>query len=1365
MSIIERDRIKLNDYITTYSVTGEEDIWNNQIMPLINYYHYQKDELLNMMIPIGPSDMDNSTNILFTLVVTTSKLSLENPEIIIEKIKILLKEGSKLNVFDSYHYGILYRAVVAISNKIQQLGRRDFYDQYDKYNTDILDFLIEQIVFNTKDRYVFMKSYNRDLRKIYEIDERLKELIPPDNKLSVGIGSYIVGKADKLFNIKEMEFETIQSKKRLSLVKQFNPRLNENMQSIMDDSYVAQAITEHLNGLNISNYRKLKEEETRIGLEENLQNEFASNYVSDISQFGGTKKDELKSKQNLKNKKTIRSLKKNKYRAKGGTKTDTKTDTNQLQRQYTLPFIQDEDFDGLPFIPDEHYNELQRQPTLQRQLTVPFEYNEEDEEEEYNINDDIEQSLLEIEEEEEEKKEKKVKFDEYIEDMFDEYKQNPDETIGDYYYYISGHGSLPEPGDQDEDPPIPGDKVLDLQYNINENWFIVNSGFKEPTKTVNIFIKTNSVCMDTVPVRQFTTGLDETYVDTKFKNYLKIVIEIKPEKQFIKEIYLYDRIKNIYVLFTDTTKGILKYIPNIKYLFNHEFNMGLIEVLKTDYNSYRDESTFHPSPEYLIEDDINDGLFNYKIKWEFPINLEDKVSSREFFLLDEEESLIDSLLDLVPKNTNHEIYNITLFNSTCLHNDDYYKVVMHFSSWAQLYMSDILNTATKEYLKLFSVELPNIKKKEANLIIKLKKLETELNEHFDFMDGPLSENQELNLEKNRLINEIKYDKDILKTIIAKRRDMQNKYNKIEREKQKIKTYKKLGSSTIYRSRTRNSNRQRIIGGNTSDSDELVIDEDILPEISSEDILDSLEQISSENSLTEQKEIEEKFSMYYQDSNTKIGNYYYYLSSHGYLLSKPSGEYNHKLNDVDVNVDISDFPRITKEINLFIKKRSGCLNYVLAGDLTEEGEFTFEDTSFQKYLKIVINIDKSSIDKIYLYDSKKKKYILFNDLDTDLNNNIPNVLLSIDNAFNSGLLESLKIGDNEFQPSPKNLTYNEDKELKVIWPYPLIDGSVEKELIKGETLFYLNHNNPSLSFIKKVLKLVPKNTKHKVYNIDIFLSSCLYSEESNSFIQEFNTWANIYYEDMLIATKDQLIESKTEYHNYHTNKYMKTHKDIEKNNKELEIIRSKIDSKLIDAFKNMKQIEHNSIIISKNLDTVENIIKNKYISEKDTIHTFMKEFQKYQLDIQKQYKLLGLESKFKDDPKFKTPEFISNLDKYRLFRRYFDDQKQLDKNTVKYMELNKFIEDNKKKIPELDELDTLYENIKSKKEEFQEQHTHLESELEDIKQIENRLKVLDTIKKLDMPTIFENTEGHTTRSKIKRFSKPTESKKKQNIKEE
>ena len=183
-----------------------------------NYYH-QEDELLNMMIPIGPSNMDNSTNILFTLVVTTSKLSLENPEIIIEKIKILLKEGSKLNVFDSYHYGILYRAVVAISNKIQQLGRRDFYDQYDKYNTDILDFLIEQIVFNTKDRYVFMKSYNRDLRKIYEIDERLKELIPPDNKLSVGIGSYIVGKADKLFNIKEIEFKTIQSRKRLSLAK------------------------------------------------------------------------------------------------------------------------------------------------------------------------------------------------------------------------------------------------------------------------------------------------------------------------------------------------------------------------------------------------------------------------------------------------------------------------------------------------------------------------------------------------------------------------------------------------------------------------------------------------------------------------------------------------------------------------------------------------------------------------------------------------------------------------------------------------------------------------------------------------------------------------------------------------------------------------------------------------------------------------------------------------------------------------------------------------------------------------------------------------------------------------------------------
>jgi hypothetical protein len=60
-----------------------------------------------------------------------------------------------------------------------------------------------------------MKSYNRDLRKIYEIDERLKELRPPDNKLSVGIGSYIVGKADKLFNIKEVEQFDIKKKPKV----------------------------------------------------------------------------------------------------------------------------------------------------------------------------------------------------------------------------------------------------------------------------------------------------------------------------------------------------------------------------------------------------------------------------------------------------------------------------------------------------------------------------------------------------------------------------------------------------------------------------------------------------------------------------------------------------------------------------------------------------------------------------------------------------------------------------------------------------------------------------------------------------------------------------------------------------------------------------------------------------------------------------------------------------------------------------------------------------------------------------------------------------------------------------------------------
>ena len=1266
MSIIERDRIKLNDYITTYSVTGEEDIWNNQIMPLIYHYNYQEDELLNMMIPIGPSDMDNSTNILFTLVVTTSKLSLENPEIIIEKIKILLKEGSKLNVFDSYHYGILYRAVAAISNKIQ-LGRRDFYDQYDKYNTDILDFLIEQIVFNTKDRYVFMKSYNRDLRKIYEIDERLKELIPPDNKLSVGIGSYIVGKADKLFNIKETEFKTIESRKRLSLAKQFNPRLNENMQSIMEDRYMVQQITDHLDGLNISNYRKLKEEETRIGLEENLQNEFASNFIEDIDQYGGTKftnivtvdyynkhKDEYGKLPGLyqvwplefmrDSKKTLNiyntlleeripdyldDMTANIYNLENEFKiikldidnenikdidhpsdtfssigidymdnvdadygyfTDISTyhlripqdmnevksllhidpelymdldddefidffEANNIKIEYLIHRVSDTDelfsqshfkkrikerradaltksrisnkppkqvsFNGID-LPVEVTNRIAKhmknksdedekdgdedgdedgdgdedrqfgginsdieqdiEPVgsiLQRQETIPFEDSDEDIDE---FMEEFEQSLVEIN-----------KFDEYLNSMFDEYKQNPDDKIGDYYYYISSHGNL------ETDKP--------LQYDPNESWFLINGGFQERAKTVNIFIQKNSVCMDTVPVRQFTTGEIETYVDTKFKNYLKIVIEITPENQFIKEIYLYDEVKNLYVLFTDTTKGILEYIPNITYTLNHEFNMGLIEVLKTDYNSYRNESTFHAAPEYLIESDTNDEQFNYKINWEYLKN-ENLTNEERFSLLDEDSSLIDQLLDLVPKNTNHEIYNITLFSSTCLHNENYFEFYIKYNAWAKIYDTDIVNTSIKEMNKLFFNDLPKKKKEEYDINIIIQELKAELNDLLDFMDNNESlssdDNQELEEEKVKLNDKIRENNDTLKTIKTDKKEIIENIRKIRQKQKSIGVYKNLGASKIYKDRTRYSNRQnpRIIRGGIGS------DDDMLPNIDLEDdMLNSVPSIEiDEDLLTDQIEIKESLEEYYEDPNNEIGNYYYYLSSHGELVGSEKlqdmygNEFINKLNSTEFGnyIDTTKFPPKTKTINFFIKKKAGCMNVLDVGDFTDEEAFNFKGDDFQNYLHIVIKREyksrtsdetksislSSTIDKIYLYDNKINEYVLFSDLETGQNNNIPNILFTIDNAFNSGLLESLKLRDNIYQPSAKHLTYNTDKELKVVWPYSK-NSTIDEDLDEGETLFYLNFNQNNLSLLQKILELVPEDTQHETYNINVF----------------------------------------------------------------------------------------------------------------------------------------------------------------------------------------------------------------------------------------------------------------------------------------
>tara|TARA_B100001094_G_scaffold325760_2_gene380654 strand:+ start:1445 stop:5461 length:4017 start_codon:yes stop_codon:yes gene_type:complete len=539
-TIIERDKVKINDYARQYLSRGDENIWN-QIMLIIDNYNFKNEayRLLNMVIPIGPQDMNKSTNILFTIVGNNSKISLENPEIIIEKIKILLEKGSSLYIFDDLHLGVLYRSAYAINHKIIFDSFYEHYD-YDKYNTDILDFLLEQIVFGMKNRSMFLKIYKDDLQKIYSLDEKINneenEYIPLDNKLSVGIGSYIMGKANDLFYIKDDELKTIQSKKRLSVAKQLDPRLGKDVKAIIKDYDMMQTIMGYVDDMNLNkkDYDKFKKEEKEEGVPENLQNEYTSQYLDEYSKFGGKKyKGGINSSQNLDEE--LNSL---------------VSQTNELQRQDALPLV-------------SQTNELQRQDTL------PFVDSNEYNDDSNDVFEELESELNEREKIEQLTSQQRIK--------------------GNYFFYLSAHGDL------DYKTPIQytENSSFPPEFKWYNNWYSDENTFTN-LKKINLTIYKNSVCTDIVPVRAFTRGEEITFDKQKFTEYLKIIIDIKP-KIIVSQIYLYNPDENNYELFYDLETGVNYNIPNINYTFNNDFSMGIVESVKISNN------IFQTSPEYLYE--------------------------------------------------------------------------------------------------------------------------------------------------------------------------------------------------------------------------------------------------------------------------------------------------------------------------------------------------------------------------------------------------------------------------------------------------------------------------------------------------------------------------------------------------------------------------------------------------------------------------------------------------------------------------------------------------------------------------------------------------------------------------------------------
>ena len=877
--------------IKTYLHTGKEEKWDE-------IYTILKDnpELLTRM-ELDPHQKYITNPLLLMIHPSfTTDFPYINPQIIIEKLKILLDLGADILSYSndknrewlwekgeslSRGDGVLFFGAFSVYSKLQKYINTS---QYDPYNTDILDFIIEYIVNILDDMYHpiilgDLKRINKEFR-IYRTFGfgQYRE----SEKLSNGLHSYIISKFMKLFKIKNLKL--IRAKQNLA----YSNLLNERLAAEHDpqDKNIFERISQHLEKKNYDPtiFTRIKEEEKQgtyypliqssdeeldRSVSEDLQNEYISNFVKELSEYkgyGGMDGEVFGSNEMFANLPGVNNDREDEF---SDMPADTSDDDDDLVDDDDFPTLPDDDdfleqitnadlpdadlpdADPSLVLPQAPEQSLQRVPSesvsdtvepdiaawarnralarararsdLQRRDTEPFidSEQEDDDGDEEDVDDEEEESRI-----------NQIDVDNFYESLPD-FKQDPDDDIGNYYYYISSHGSLEE--------------LTPIQYDLSDFWYLIDGQhLPEKTKKITIEVKTNSVCMDYVLTRQFTdpdkTSIEiPTYNKELFKNYLKFVIEVskpdpnKEKSYYISEIYVFDNKKNEYVLFTNvrTDKDIdyrKNLIPNIGYSLSgaSDFNMGIIEVLKTGDN------IFTPTQEYLTRtssDDVVGAILDtpkYEIDWEYKETHSPEMARRDNFMLySNSDSLIDKILDLIPSNTEHREYNITIFNSACLYSEEYSKFIVNYNKWADIYFDDIFKTANKQKKETISkkmskkTKIRNLNKKIEDLKEPLKSNQLKINEirkkldefeeavtiesgldlidlldNEDYMENSEKWN-ELKAKQNEIIRKSQEYKKELKELETGVEYLDDKTSKIGKKQKAMIAYQKLGSPTIF----------------------------------------------------------------------------------------------------------------------------------------------------------------------------------------------------------------------------------------------------------------------------------------------------------------------------------------------------------------------------------------------------------------------------------------------------------------------------------------------------------------------------------------------------------------------------------------
>ena len=327
-------------------------------------------------------------------------------------------------------------------------------------------------------------------------------------------------------------------------------------------------------------------------------------------------------------------------------------------------------------------------------------------------------------------------YSKYLKQDYNEHMIDEESEEGQYHFYNGCHGSLCE-HEIDLNRDIPTDIRTFLESNQD--------------KTITFIIHKKTNVFSEVRVSKFTVAERLSFDEDEFEEYMKIEFSLNGTK-----IYIYDQEKENYVEITPTevrdengeivhkkdgTPILAESVPNIRLDYESgEFGMGNFVIVNKG-------AIFLPYEVTTTMPYYDEGKLKLpKITPSFKYNLNTS-GHASILMFGEEETLLENCFQKVTeysedtKRVMEEEGNleINIYNSSCLHSDQYLFLCDKYPEWAEIMIEEII----------FEIESDLDKKKQ--LLYKLKKKGEKYKIKLEELGKPdsmgLTEEYEENLEE------------------------------------------------------------------------------------------------------------------------------------------------------------------------------------------------------------------------------------------------------------------------------------------------------------------------------------------------------------------------------------------------------------------------------------------------------------------------------------------------------------------------------------------------------------------------------------------------------------------------------------------